>query len=891
MKFKYKSGEEVHDMKKIGLHEIRKEYIDFFKAKNHLVVPSFSLVPKNDKSLLLIGAGMAPLKKFFTGEAVPPSNRMVTCQKCIRTGDIENVGKTSRHATFFEMLGNFSFGDYFKKESTAWAWEFLTENMGLDEEDLWVTIFLEDDEAFEIWNKEVGVPKERIVRLGKADNFWELEVGPSGPCSEIYVDRGIKYGCGSEDCKPGCECDRFIEIWNLVFTQYDKDEQGVYNLLPNPNIDTGMGLERMAAVMEDVETIFDVAAIKDIVKKVEEISGIVYGSDKEKDISIRIITDHARAMAFLVSDGVLPSNESRGYVLRRLIRRAARHGKLIGIEGSFLSRVVDLVIDSWKVEYSELEDRRDAIKRIIIAEEDKFQETIHQGIIILENYIEEMNSKEETTLSGEKAFKLYDTYGFPLDLTREILEEKSMKVDEEKFDLYMEEQKTRARNARNEDSGWSSKIEKDLFQELDTIFKGYECNKLESKVTGLFLEDNAVQRMSKGQKGILTLYETPFYGESGGQVGDTGIIEGDKFKIKVLDTKKTKENHIIHIIEVVEGEVSLEDHTIAKIDEDRRTAIKRNHSATHLLHRALKDVLGEHVDQAGSVVDPYRLRFDFTHFESVTDEEVKEIEKIVNEKVLDSMEVLTIETSLKEAQDMGVVGIFEDKYGEDVRVLAMGEYSKELCGGTHVSNTGNIGPFKIMSESSIASGVRRIEAITGTTVYEYIDQMEDNIDELARVLKSDKNSIIEKVDSLMEALKEKEKEIEKMNSKMASSVADDIVKGKKEENGISYIAYRVDNMDMNSLRNLGDEIKNRLKDSVIVLASESDGKVFFVSMVSEYAKRKGIHAGNIVREVAKVTGGSGGGRPDMAQAGGKDPSKIDKALEIVPELIKQQIKK
>ncbi len=877
-------------MKKIGLHEIRKEYIDFFEKKSHLVAPSFSLVPKNDKSLLLIGAGMAPLKKYFTGEATPPSNRMVTCQKCIRTGDIENVGKTARHATFFEMLGNFSFGDYFKREATAWAWEFLTKNLELDEKDLWVTIYLEDDEAFDIWNKEVGVPKDRIVRLGKADNFWELEVGPSGPCSEIYVDRGIEHGCGCEDCKPGCECDRFIEIWNLVFTQYDKDEHGVYNSLSNPNIDTGMGLERMAAVMEGAETIFDVAAIKDIVKKVEEIAGVEYKSKKEKDVSIRIITDHARAMTFLVSDGVLPSNEGRGYILRRLIRRAARHGKLIGIEGSFLSKVVEEVIDSWKVEYSELENRREIIERVIKAEEDKFQETIHQGIMILENYIDDMNSKKETILSGENAFKLYDTYGFPLDLTKEILEERFLKVDEMKFNEYMEEQKTRARNARNENSGWSSQNEKNLFEELDTVFKGYEATNLVSKITGLFIDNNPVQKMSKDQEGILTLSETPFYGESGGQVGDRGEIEGETFKIQVLDTKKTKENHIIHIVKILEGEVSLEDKALCKINVERRNAIGRNHSATHLLHRALKDVLGEHVNQAGSVVDEDRLRFDFTHFESVTDIELKEIEKIVNEKILCSINVLTLETSLIEAQKMGVVGLFEDKYSDNVRILTMGEYSRELCGGTHVDNTSNIGLFKILSESSIASGVRRIEAITGMKVYEYINQMEDNIYEIANLFKSDKNNIIEKANLLIIGLKEKEKEIEKLKSKMASSVADDVIKSKQEENGISYIAYKAENMDMNALRNLGDEIKNRLEDGVIVLGSERDGKVFFVSMVSEYAKKKGIHAGNIVREVSKITGGSGGGRPDMAQAGGKDPSNIDKALDTVPSLIKEQLK-
>ena len=877
-------------MRKMGLHEIRREYIDFFEEKGHLVAPSFSLVPKNDKSLLLIGAGMAPLKKYFTGEATPPSDKMVTCQKCIRTGDIENVGKTARHATFFEMLGNFSFGDYFKSEATAWAWEFLTEVLEIEEKDLWVTVYFEDDEAFEIWNKEVGVPKERIVRLGKEDNFWELEVGPSGPCSEIFVDRGIEYGCGNEDCKPGCECDRFIEIWNLEFTQYDKDEQGVYHPLPSPNIDTGMGLERMAAVIEGVNTIFDVAAIKDILNKVVEIAGVEYEVDKKNDESIRIITDHARAMTFLVSDGVLPSNEGRGYVLRRLIRRAARHGKLLGIQDSFLTEVADVVIDSWKVEYKELEERRDRIKKIILSEEDKFQETIHQGLAILENYIDDMNKKNETVFSGEDAFKLYDTYGFPLDLTKEILEEKSLKVDEDKFNEYMEEQKTRARNARNEDSGWHSKIEKDLFKDLDTLFQGYEHTSIESEVTGLFIDNKSVDKMTEGEEGILTLDQTPFYGESGGQVGDTGLIKGDAFTLEVLDTKHTSEDHTIHIVRVTEGEISLGDQVFSQVDEERRDAIRKNHSATHLLHRALKDVLGDHVNQAGSVVDEDRLRFDFTHYESVTDDQLKRIERIVNDKILAAIDVVTLETSLDEAQKMGVVGLFEDKYGDEVRVLTMGDYSRELCGGTHVKNTGAIGLFKIISESSIASGVRRIEAITGNAVYDYINDMEKSIDEIAKLVKSDKAGIVEKLNSMIADSKEREREIEKMKSKMASSVADDIIKSKKEESGISYISHKVENMDMNALRNLGDEIKNRLEDAVIVLASEKDGKVFFVTMVSESAKKKGIHAGNTIREVAKLTGGSGGGRPDMAQAGGKDASKINQALEMVPSLIKEQLK-
>lgn len=878
-------------MKKIGLHEIRKEFLDFFREKEHLVAPSFSLVPKNDKSLLLIGAGMAPLKKYFTGEQTPPSKRMVTCQKCIRTGDIDNVGKTDRHATFFEMLGNFSFGDYFKKEATAWAWEFLNKRMEIPEENLWVTIYEEDDEAFEIWNKEVGVHAERIVRLGKEDNFWELEVGPSGPCSEIYVDRGEKHGCGCPDCKPGCECDRFIEVWNLVFTQFDKDEKGVYHPLPNPNIDTGMGLERITCVMEGAETIFDIEAIREILRKAEEIAGITYGKDSKKDESIRVITDHTRAMTFLVSDGVLPSNEGRGYVLRRLIRRAARHGKLLGIEKAFLSSMVEVLINSWKVEYPDLKTREDQIKKIIKAEEDKFQETIHQGLSILEQYIEEMKSKGETVLSGEKAFRLYDTYGFPLDLTNEILEEKSLRVDEEEFNKNMEEQRSRARRAREEgDSGWSSSSEEDIFGELKTIFRGYEKTNTVSEITGLFSNNEKIESLTSGEEGIIILNESPFYGESGGQVGDTGTIENPNFKAMVLDTKHSKGDHLIHIVKVLEGEIKVGDKVIANVDDNRRNSIRRNHSATHLLHRALKDVLGEHVNQAGSVVMPNRLRFDFTHFEGVTQDELMKIEKIVNSKILDSLEVVTIETSLTRAQEMGVVGLFEDKYKDEVRVLKMGDYSKELCGGTHVFNTANIGMFKIVSESSIASGVRRIEAITGEGVYDYLNRMEEEINEISNVLRANKNNILEKVKILTEDIKEKEKEIESLKSKMASSIADEILSTKVDIEGITLVASKVDNLDMNGLRNLGDEIRNRLGSGVVVLGSIQNNKLSFVTMATKDLTDKGIHAGNIIKEVAGRTGGGGGGRPDMAQAGGKDITKIDEALSIAPDLIRSQIK-
>jgi alanyl-tRNA synthetase len=879
-------------MKKIGLHEIRKEYLDFFREKQHLVAPSFSLVPKNDKSLLLIGAGMAPLKRFFTGEATPPSKRMATCQKCIRTGDIDNVGRTARHATFFEMLGNFSFGNYFKKEAISWAWEFLTERMEIKPEDLWVSVYLDDDEAYELWNKMIGVPEGRIVRLGKEDNFWELEVGPSGPCSEIYIDRGKEFGCGDEDCKPGCDCDRFLEVWNLVFTQFDKDEKGVYHPLPNPNIDTGMGLERIASIMENANNIFEIGAIKDILKRVEKVSNYEYGSDSNKDISVRVITDHSRAMTFLVSDGVLPSNEGRGYVLRRLIRRAARHGKLLGIEKGFLTEIADVVINSWAVEYKELKEREDQIKRIIRAEEDKFQETIDQGISILEGYISEMHENGVKELNGEKAFKLYDTFGFPLDLTKEILLEKHLGVNEEEFNTHMEAQRTRARLAREEgDSGWGDSHENELYVSLESTFRGYEVTNLVTDITAIVKENSKVEELTKGQEGIIILRETCFYGESGGQVGDTGLLEGSTFKGEVLDTKKTKDGLHLHMVKIIEGTAKLGEKVVATVDESRRNSIRRNHSATHLLHKALKEVLGDHVNQAGSIVLPNRLRFDFTHFEAINKNDLYEIERLVNSKVLEALDVVTIETSLQKAQEMGAVGLFEDKYKDDVRIIKMGDYSQELCGGTHVRNTSNIGLFKIVSESGIASGVRRIEAITGYSVYEHINNLEKEAEELSSILKTNRSSIIEKAKNLTDELRDKEKEIEKLNNKLSKNLAEDILNTKIEVEGINLITYKVNDLDMNALRNLCDELRNKLASGIVVLASVLEEKISFVAMATKDVNAKGILAGNIIREVAKTTGGSGGGRPDMAQAGGKDVSKVDEALSVVEKLIKDQIKK
>lgn len=873
-------------MKKLGLHEIRKEFLGFFEEKGHLVVPSFSLVPKNDKSLLLVGAGMAPMKKYFTGELKPPNKRMATCQRCIRTGDIENVGKTDRHATFFEMLGNFSFGDYFKKEAIEFAWEFLTERLEIDPDSLWASVYFEDTEAVKMWNEHIGMSIEKIVPLGKEDNFWELEIGPSGPCSEIYIDRGEKYGCGSKDCKPGCECDRFIEVWNLVFTQFDKDEKGVYHPLAHPNIDTGMGLERIAAVMENADNIFEIKEIKEIIKKIEEISDYKYGTNKVKDVSIRVIVDHVRAMTFLVSDGVLPSNEGRGYVLRRLIRRASRHGKLLGIDGEFLTDIVEVFIDSWMVEYKEIKARESHIKKIIRAEEAKFQETIDAGIQILENHIEDMKENKEDTLSGKKAFKLYDTYGFPLDLTLEILEERSLKVDEEEFNIQMNNQRERARSARDEgDSGWGASIDLEIFKTLSSVFKGYETTKTDSKVISLVSDQEIVESMTKGEEGMLVLDETPFYAESGGQVGDTGIIKNDNSKIEVIDTQHNKDGLIIHIIKVIEGTIKLNDKVVSTVEDLRRDAIRRNHSATHLLHKALKLVLGEHVEQAGSIVLPNRLRFDYTHFEGPTDKQLELIEEIVNREIYTSLEVTTTESSLEDAQKSGVVGLFEEKYGDIVRVIRMGDFSQELCGGTHVNNTSNIGIFKIVSEGGIASGVRRIEAITGLSVYEYLNEKEDTIDKLSEVLKTNKTDIIDKTESIVGELKLKEKEINELKKKLAGDLSKEVLETLVKVGDTSLITYRADNMSIDDLRNLGDKIKDRLDSGVIVLASVIEDKITFLVMVTKDLNSKGILAGNIVREVAKVTGGNGGGRPNIAQAGGKDVSKLGEAFSKVPELI------
>lgn len=879
-------------MKKLGLHEIRQEFLNFFNEKDHLVVPSYSLVPIKDKSLLLINAGMAPLKPYFQGAEKPPKERMATCQKCMRTGDIDNVGRTSRHGTFFEMLGNYSFGDYFKEEAIKWAWEFMTEKMGISPDILWVSVYLDDDETYNIWKNDMHVSEDRIVRLGKEDNFWEMEIGPCGPCSEIYVDRGEEYGCGSEDCKPGCDCDRYVEVWNLVFSQYDKDEDGNYNPLPNPNIDTGMGLERIALISQRVENIFETDAFKIILDEVVKISGIKYGVNTQNDMSIRIITDHIRSMTFLVSDGLIPSNEGRGYVLRRLIRRAARHGKLLGIKGNFLYKLSEAVINQWGNTYSDIKEKQSQIEKVIRIEEEKFQETIDQGINILNEYIAEVKKQGKKVLEGKSAFKLYDTFGFPLDLTKEILIEEGLTVDEEGFSSEMEKQKQRARSARQEGgtTAWDSSSYGDLNIDENTEFLGYNRLSSNSKVISLMKDNSVVKELKEGEDGIVVLDKTAFYGESGGQTGDKGILLNDNSKVVVNDTKKEVGDVFLHIVTVKKGVIKIGDIVEAKVDEIERINIARNHSVTHILHKVLKEVLGEHVNQAGSLVMPERLRFDFSHFEGLTENEVNIIEQKVNDIILQGLDVETLETSLEEARKLGVVALFDEKYGSVVRVVKIGEYSKELCGGTHVNNSSNIGLFKIISESGIASGVRRIEAITGQHVYKYLKNMESQIYEVAEILKTNKTDIIGKVKQLSEESRSLIKELDKLKSKFATSKLDDIVNEVIIVEGVNVIAKSVDGMDANNLRQLGDRIKNSMESVVLVLGTANDDKVNLIAMASNDLVSRGIHAGNIIREVAKITGGGGGGKPDMAQAGGKDPSKLQEALNKVKDLVKDQIK-
>ncbi len=874
-------------MKKLGVNEIREKFLRFFEEKDHLRLQSFSIIPHNDNSLLLINSGMAPLKPYFTGQEVPPRKRVTTCQKCIRTGDIENVGKTARHGTFFEMLGDFSFGDYFKNEIIPWSWEFVTEVLEIPKEKLHVTVYLDDDESYDIWHKVVGLPENRITRLGKEDNFWEHGLGPCGPCTEIYYDRGEEYGCNSPTCGVGCDCDRYMEFWNLVLTQFDKKEDGSYELLEQKNVDTGMGLERMATIMQGVDSIFDIDTVQNIIKRVCEIAGVEYGKDKKTDISVRVITDHIRSVTVMAADGVLPSNEGRGYVLRRLLRRAARHGKLLGIKGEFLAELSKTVIENSGDAYPELVDKKDHIFKILTLEENSFYKTIDKGMELLKADIEEMKKAGEKVMSGEKSFRLYDTYGFPIDLTKEILEEEGFSLDEAAFEKEMKQQKERARAARGESTFMGA--DENVYHQLDvamkTAFAGYDVKEVNTKVLALVANDAVAKTATAGDSVSIFLENTPFYAESGGQVGDKGIIQTEIGKVEITDCIKVVGGKIAHIGIVTEGSISVGDTVCAKIDFQIRMATSRNHSATHLLQKALRTVLGTHVEQAGSYVSAERLRFDFTHFAALTEQEIKEVESIVNQKIFESLPVTISEKSIEDARKMGAMALFGEKYGEIVRVVKMGDFSIELCGGAHLSNTAQVGSFKIISESGIAAGVRRIEALTGTELLKYYQAQEEQIKNICKIVKANTDTVVHKVEQMVAEQKETAKEMEKLKAKLAGSAVEEILSRKEEINGISVICANIKEADGNALKTMGDQLKVKLGSGVIILASGKENKVNLLVMATDDVVKKGVHAGNIVKAAAACCGGGGGGRPNMAQAGGKDVSKIEEALQKAKSLL------
>ncbi len=878
-------------MQQYGLNELRRMFLEFFESKGHLKLNSFSLVPHNDNSLLLINSGMAPLKPYFTGQEIPPRKRVTTCQKCIRTGDIENVGKTARHGTFFEMLGNFSFGDYFKHEAIAWSWEFLTKVVGLEEDRLYPSIYVDDDEAFEIWNKEIGIPAERIFRFGKEDNFWEHGSGPCGPCSEIYYDRGEKYGCGDPNCTVGCECDRYMEVWNNVFTQFESDGHGNYAELEQKNIDTGMGLERLAVVVQDVDSIFDVDTIQALRNKVCEIAGVTYKENDQTDISIRVITDHIRSATFMISDGIMPTNEGRGYVLRRLIRRAARHGRLLGIEGKFLAKLSETVIGTSKDGYPELDEKKEFIFKVLTQEEDKFNSTIDQGLSILSDMQKEMKEQGVTVLSGENAFKLYDTYGFPLDLTKEIFEEQGLSIDEEGFKSAMEEQRVKARTARKTTNymGADATVYEELDPAMTTEFVGYDRFTHESTISAITTESEVVEGLSEGMKGSIIVPETPFYATMGGQEGDKGTIQTDSATFKVEDTIKVVGGKYAHIGTVVKGMFKVGDKVTLCVDEENRVNTAKNHSATHLLQKALKVVLGNHVEQKGSYVGAERLRFDFAHFQAMTKEELQKVEDMVNAEISANLPVVTEIMSIEDAKKSGAMALFGEKYGESVRVVSMGEFSKELCGGTHVTNTGIISTFKIVSEGGVAAGVRRIEALTGKGAFAYYKEMEEELHRSAKVAKTEPAKLSEKIESLLEEIKALHSENEKLKDKLAKNAVGDVMEKVVEVEGFKVLPVKMEGVDMNALRNLGDELKTKIGSGMVVLASAKDGKVNLIAMATEDAIKAGGHAGNLIKEIATLVGGGGGGRPNMAQAGGKNPEGIDTALEKAVEVAKNQL--
>ena len=871
-------------MKAFGLNELREMFLSFFESKGHLRLPSFSLVPQNDPSLLLINSGMAPLKPYFTGEQEPPRRRVCTCQKCVRTGDIDNIGKTARHGTFFEMLGNFSFGDYFKKEAIAWSWEFLTspEWVGIDPDRLYPSIYVDDDEAFEIWNKQIGIPAERIFRFGKEDNFWEHGSGPCGPCSEIYYDRGPEYGCGKPGCTVGCDCDRYMEVWNNVFSQFDNDGHGNYTELKQKNIDTGMGLERLACVVQGVGSLFDVDTVRNITNKVSEIAGKHYGDSEKTDISLRVITDHIRSTVMMICDGVIPSNEGRGYVLRRLLRRAARHGKLLGIDRPFLSDVATTVIQESGGAYPELVEKQKYIHKVIENEEASFNKTIDSGLSILNERIVAANGKE---LPAADAFQLYDTYGFPIDLTLEILEEQGMTTNRDEFDRLMNEQRERAREDRKKmgDLGWQSE-DLGLDKSIKTRFDGYETLGESAKVLAIVNEGEPSGAAAKGEKITVVLDHTPFYAEMGGQIGDHGILEGKNGVVTVSDVQKTKDGKYMHIGVVTEGEISVEDEVQAKVDAEYRQAICRAHTSTHLLQKALRKVLGDHVEQAGSYTANDHIRFDFTHFAALTPEELAQVETLVNEAILAGSPVITEEMSIDEAKKKGAMALFGEKYGAVVRVVQAGD-SVELCGGTHLDNTAKAGSFKIIGEASVAAGVRRIEAVTGKAVLAYLNERQKLLSDASAALKTSPNELPAKIEQTVGELRAMTKKIDKLNSRVASMQMVDLLNISRDIKGVNVVATKLEDATADVLRTMGDGIKEKAPNMVAVLSAVNDGKINLLCVCGAEAVKKGAHAGKIIKEVAKMVGGGGGGRPDSATAGGKQPEKLEEALEAVNNIV------
>ena len=879
-------------MKYMGVNEIREAFLSFFESKDHLRLKSASLVPVNDNSLLLINSGMAPLKPYFTGQQIPPSKRVTTCQKCIRTGDIENVGKTARHGTFFEMLGDFSFGDYFKQDIIPWAWEFVTKVLEIPEDKLYVTVYQDDDEAARIWHETVGIPKDRIFYLGKEDNFWEHGTGPCGPCSEIYYDRGPEYGCGKPGCTVGCDCDRYMEFWNLVFTQFNAQEDGTYTELEHKNIDTGMGLERMATIMQGVDSIFDVDTIKAIRDAVCKKAGVEYGKEHKIDVSVRIITDHLRSTTFMTADGVLPSNEGRGYVLRRLLRRAARQGRLLGIQGTFLADLCQVVIDQSGDAYPELREKADYIRKILTVEEERFYATLDQGLEILKQTVARIRESKGKIMAGADSFKLYDTYGFPLDLMQDILEEEGIVVDEAAFQAELEAQKQRARAARAVSNYMGAK--ETVFNQLDpamsTTFTGYTSDQeTDARVLALVVDDAIVDVAEEGQDVAVILDKTPFYAESGGQVGDCGIIQTEGALVEIRDCTKFGGNKFIHTGVVKSGELNVGDTAVAAIDTDKRLATARNHTTTHLLQKALRTVLGTHVEQAGSLVTPTRLRFDFTHFEAISREDLMRIERIVNESILDAHPVNVSVLPIEEAKKLGAMALFGEKYGDRVRVVNIDDYSIEFCGGTHLKNTAQAGSFKILTESSVAAGVRRIEAVTGFNALNFYEEQEYSLLQVRELMKAGSHGIAQKLAGILEENKKLAREVEKLKGELAGGQLDEMLQNAVDVDGKKIVCARVDDLDTDALRQMGDQLRNKLGSGALVLADCKDGKVTLLAMATDDAVKAGVHAGKVVKELAAICGGGGGGKPNMAQAGGKDITKVNEALERARELFRGQL--